>query len=153
MKNTFKWGNKYLTELETSHLINIISWIRRNNISKIEKLTDNYQHLVIRKLKETFQDRINCIQGEINFRKGKNVNRVELNNIATQSEQFLDEFEANEKKYRKGNWITHEEFLQQSNNRSVEKFKDNYGFDPNCYADDNYTEEEENLLEGDNSIW
>jgi len=138
MKNTFKWSNKYLTELETSHLINIILWIKKNNISKIEKLTDNYQNLAIQKLKKTFQDRINCIQGEIDFRKGKNVDRVELNNITTQSEQFLDEFKANEKKYRKGNWITHKEFLQQTNNRSVEKFEDNYGFDPNCYANDNY---------------
>lgn len=87
-------------------------------------------------LKKAINSRINCVQAELDFRASNIDNRIELGFKNRFAEQFIDELKKNEKQFRKGNWITQEEFIQNSKNRSDEKFEENYGHHPDYEMED-----------------
>jgi len=140
-----KWGNKEISELTTSHLTNLIPYIKRVQLSTVEKLVGKYTEFAINSLKYAIESRINCIQSELDFRNKEIDNRTQVGHFNRFAEQFIHEFQTNEKKYRLGNWQTQKEFLNESRIRSDEKFEDNFGHSPyqedwedvDCYFHDN----------------
>lgn len=128
-----KWGNKDMTTLSTSHLINIIKWIDRERLSSTmlsdvaDAYNESFYHLYVAAW-EAYKSAARKLA----------LNRdadliLEYNTI-----QALHE--SDEKKFRKGGWKTQEEFLLESQYDSdgihiLEKHhgsqvEDNDGFDP-----------------------
>jgi hypothetical protein len=133
-----EWNNTNIQNLTDQHLTNLIPYIKRIQFPPIDKLISEgkYDEFILLKCKSAIQARIDCIQAELDFRKTSIDNRIKFERLEAGLENYISEFQSNEKKHRKGNWITQSEFIKESKIRSDEKFEDTFGFHPDYELDD-----------------